>query len=367
MDSSQVALGPTSRIATPRPPPVASLFEFWPGWLFYAPVVVQWIALGLRHGDFSLPTAANPEIDTGGLCGESKGAILDQMTGPARGLVAPYACFDVTGTTPIDDADAAMRRASLAFPLVAKPDIGCNGTGVRLVADRPALIRYLDAFPRGRRAMLQEFVPYENEAGLFYIREPGATAGRITSITFKHPPTVTGDGQRTLRALILDHERFSRIPQLFLSRPAAQLDLVPARGERVQLVFVGNHCKGSVFEDGTDSATPALLAAVERVIAALPDFHFGRIDVRFTTLADLRAGTGLRILEVNGVGAEATHVWDPRTRLLDAWRSELAHFGAAWRIGAANRARGAASSGLRHMFRMWRLQRQVLASYPEHD
>ena len=48
-----------------------SYFEFWPGWLFYSPVVAQWIALGLRHGDMSLPTAANPRITGGGLCGES--------------------------------------------------------------------------------------------------------------------------------------------------------------------------------------------------------------------------------------------------------------------------------------------------------
>ena len=38
---------------------VLSPFEFWPGWLFYAPVVVQWIYFGLRFGDMSLPTADN--------------------------------------------------------------------------------------------------------------------------------------------------------------------------------------------------------------------------------------------------------------------------------------------------------------------
>jgi hypothetical protein len=355
-----------ARISAPPPAPVASLFEFWPGWLFYAPVVVQWIALGLRYGDFSLPTAANPAIDTGGLCGESKGDILDLVTGPARAPIAAYSRFDVG-----DDAGAmaaeAMRRSGLAFPLVAKPDIGCNGTGVRLVKDAAALARYLAEFPRGRRVMLQEFVAEENEAGLFYVREPGAASGRITSITLKHAPTVTGDGRRTLRTLIATHERFGRLPDLFLNRPAAELEAVPPPGERVQLVFVGNHCKGSIFEDGTELTTPALLAAMERIAAAMPEFHFGRVDVRFSSLAELRAGTGFRILEINGVGAEATHVWDPRTKLLDAWRAELAHFGAAWRIGAANRARGHAPSGLRHMAKMWRLQRRLLASYPQHD
>ena len=35
-----------------------SFFEFWPGWLFYTPVVIHWLLLGLRYRDFSLPTAA---------------------------------------------------------------------------------------------------------------------------------------------------------------------------------------------------------------------------------------------------------------------------------------------------------------------
>ncbi len=344
-----------------------SIFEFWPDWLFYLPVVAQWVALGLRHGDFSLPTAANPGIETGGLCGESKGAILDQIAQPARELVARYVVVGIDGAFSLGETEAAMRGGGLDYPVVAKPDIGCNGTGVQLLRDSAALARYAGAFPRGQRMMLQEFMPAPNEAGLFYIREPGATRGRISSITLKHPPTVVGDGRRTVRALILAHRRFSRIAAFFLSKPAAWLDRIPPTGEPVQLLFVGNHCKGSIFEDGTAHATPALLAATEEIAAAIPEFHFGRIDVRFVSLAELRAGRGFRILEVNGAGSEATHVWDPRTRLRDAWRSELAHFGAAWRIGAANRARGHRSTGLLRMARMWRLQRRLLASYPPHD
>ena len=57
---------PAQELAPPRP---LSCFEFWPDWLFYAPIAAQWIVLGLRYGDLSLPTAANPSITAGGLCG----------------------------------------------------------------------------------------------------------------------------------------------------------------------------------------------------------------------------------------------------------------------------------------------------------
>ncbi len=346
-----------------------SFFEFWPGWLFYLPVVVYWLLMGLRLRGMLLPTAANPYIATGGLCGESKSAILDQVRGEARSALVPYTSI-ITGADPGGDARAAgraMAAAGLGFPIVAKPDIGCNGTGVRLIEDAAGLARYLAAFPRRQRVVLQAFAPEDGEAGIFYVRLPGAAHGRITSITLKHAPCVTGDGRSTLRALILADPRAGLVPQLYLPRLADRLDTVPAAGERVRLVFVGNHCKGSVFEDATGIATAALTAAVERLARAMPEFHFGRIDVRFASLAALRRGEGLRVIEINGAGSEATHVWDPRTRLRDAWRAQFAHYGAAFRIGAANRRRGFRPAGIAETFRLWRLQKRLMAAYPLND
>jgi hypothetical protein len=346
-----------------------SYFEFWPGWLFYAPIVAQWIALGLRHGDMSLPTAANPCITGGGLCGESKISILDQVNEAARPWLVPYTSL-VTGRTSRNDlaeAERVLERAGIGFPLVAKPDIGCNGTGVRLIESRARLGKYLAAFPRDCGVMLQEFAPEEGEAGIFYVRESGAATGRITSITFKHAPHVTGDGHSTLRQLILADPRAGRVRHLYLPRLADRLQQVPARGERVRLVFVGNHCKGSVFENATHQATPALAAAIEQIARALPEFHFGRLDVRFASLARLRRGEGFRVIEINGAGSEATHVWDPATTLREAWRAQFFHYGAAFRIGAANRARGYRPAGLRELFRLWRTQRRLMAAYPPND
>jgi hypothetical protein len=347
-----------------------SFFEFWPGWLFYAPIVAQWAGLALRHGSITLPTAANPSIESGGLCGESKLSILDQIAGPARDLLAPYTSLRTDRARPEADADraeAAMAAAGLAYPVVAKPDVGCNGTGVRLVADRAALARYLAAFPRDEVVVLQEFIPYEGEAGLFYIRHPGEPVGRITSVTLKYSPVVVGDGRSTLRALILADPRAGRVPELYLPRLAPRLAEVPRQGETVRLVFVGNHCKGSIFRDGTGHVTPALIAAVERLARALPDFHFGRVDVRFASPAALARGEGFRVIELNGTGSEATHVWDPRVGLLDAWRAQFFHYGEAWRIGAANRARGHRPTGVAALWRLWRRQKRLMAAYPPND
>ena len=343
-----------------------SLFEFWPGWLFYTPVVAHWIALGLRYGDFSLPSAANPRVATGGLCGESKSSILDEAGPVARAWIAPWTVLH-TGADDPARARAAMQAAGLALPLVVKPDIGCNGTGVRLVQDEAALDAALASFPRGVALLIQALIPWEQEAGIFYMREPGATRGRITSLTLKHAPEAVGDGRSTLRALILADPRFGRVPHIYLPRLEGRLETVPGAGERVRLVFAGNHCKGSVFRDGRDDITPALTARLDAIIGDIRDFHFGRIDVRFESLAALRAGEGFRIIEVNGVGSEATHIWDPDTTLREAYATQFFHYRAAFRIGAAMRRRGTRTCGPFELLRLWRLQRRLLASYPLND
>jgi hypothetical protein len=353
------------RVVEKRGSPL-SFFEFWPGWLFYTPVVIHWLMLGLRYGDFSLPTAANPRITIGGLCGESKLSILSQVGPQAQALIAT-ACGVLARPDGAAAAEAAMDAFGLCYPVVVKPDIGCNGTGVRLVRDRAGMDRYLEAFPRGETVVLQHYVDEPNEAGIFYVRHPDEPHGRITSMTLKKPPAVVGDGRSTLRELILADERASLVPHLYLTRLAERLNTVPAPGERVQLVFVGNHCKGSIFQDGQALVTPALTAAIERLAGSMPDFFFGRIDVRFTSTVALRRGVGFRVIEINGVGSEATHIWDPSTTLLDAWRTQFFHYGAAFRIGAANRRRGLSSSGVRAMYRDWMNQRRLMAIYPLND
>ncbi|MFL5253494.1 MAG: D-alanine--D-alanine ligase [Rhodopila sp.] len=343
-----------------------SFFEFWPGWLFYAPVVAHWILLGLRYRDLSLPTAANPAITTGGLCGESKTAILDLVGPAAQDLIAPYAGV-VTRPDGLADVERAMAQAAMRFPIVLKPDIGCNGTGVRLALGPGDVVNYLAAFPPGERLVVQKYVDTPHEAGLFYIRDPGESVGRITSVTMKTQPVVVGDGRSSLRDLILADERAGRVPHLYFGTLADRLHEVPPQGARVSLVFVGNHCKGSIFRDAPDLATPALTLAIERLARAMPDFHFGRIDVRFSSVPELRRGLGFKVIEINGVGSEATHIWDPRTRLLEAWRAQFYHYGRAFRIGAANRRRGFRSASLRRMYRDWRNQRRLMASYPPND
>jgi hypothetical protein len=350
--------------------PSVSFFEFWPGWMFYTPVIVHCMAMAVRYGAPLALAAANPRIEAGGLCGESKTSILDQVAPVERPLLARYTSFlthEWDAHADLRIAERALGEAELSYPVIAKPDIGCNGTGVRLIKGPADLFRYLAAFPRREGVMLQEFLPEVGEAGVFYMRHPDDRGGRITSITLKYVPVVVGDGRSTLRQLILTDPRAGNVPHLYLPRLSHRLHEVPAQGEPVRLVFVGNHCKGSIFEDGTRHASAALTSRFDAIAGAIPGFHFGRIDVRFSSLAALSRGEGFRIIEINGSGSEATHVWDPMTSLLEAWRAQFYHYGQAYAIGAANIARGHRPPPIREVFRLWRRQKRLMASYPLND
>ncbi len=346
-------------------PPILSSFEFWPGWLFYTPVVVYWLLLGLRHRSFCLPTAANPSIEAGGLCGESKSAILDQVAPEQRAWLADYIKI-ATGTSDIKTLLAQVEARGITFPVVVKPDIGCHGDGVRLVVEPGALKGVLDSFESGTSLLLQQYIAFEGEAGVFYVRVPGAEP-QITSLTLKHAPSVVGDGRSTLRELILAEPRTREISHLYFPRLQDRLDTIVALNQPVRLVFTGNHCKGSEFRDGRADITTSLTSRIDRICRAMPNFHFGRIDLRFADTASLRRGEGFRIIEINGVGSEATHIWDPGTSLVEAYRVQFQHYKTAFTIGSLMRQTGYRPTSALALLRLWRRQTRLMASYPLSD
>jgi hypothetical protein len=346
-----------------------SRFEDAPAWLFYIPVVLYWLWLSLRYRSFALPTLANPRIAYGGLCGESKTEVMALLGPEGRRRLARCVTVTVSGAAASGAADAAraaaaMAEAGLAFPIVAKPDIGRRGTAVRLVGSEAQLADYLERFPRNGRVVLQRFVAEEGEAGVFYVRRPGEATGTIVSLTLKYLPRVVGDGRSTLRQLILADPRAGRLSRLYLPRLAGQLERVLPEGEVFRLVFVGNHCRGAIFRSGQAYVTPALRQAFDRICSEMPGFNYGRFDVRFERIEDLQRGDGFTILEINGAGSEATHIWDRDAKLRDAYATLFLQVRLAFEIGAAHRRAGLKPMRGLELLSVYRAERRLLDSYP---
>ena len=352
--------------------PPTSFFEFWPMWAFYPPIALYAAWQMLRYRGILLPTVANPSFPGGGFFGESKADILalamqhvPEWVAPFVRIERPAAPSDVMQER--DAALAALAAAGLALPVVAKPDLGCRGAGVKLVRTSGDLQAYLAAFPSGATLLLQRLVPFEGEAGVFYCRRPGQARGRIVSITLKYFPYVIGDGKRTLRELILADPRAGRLTHLYFKRHTARLDTVPADGAAIRLAFAGSHSRGAIFRNGTHLVTPEMEARFDDIAQRLPEFHFGRFDVRFEAFTALQAGRGFTIVEVNGAGAESTHIWDRRTGLVEAWRDLMRQYHWLFEIGAANRARGFAPMSLAEFLRGYRREKFLTPRYPPTD
>src|SRR5262245_17114754 len=372
--SFAVALRAVARAVVPTRPAerICSIFEFWPWYVFYPPVIAQWMVLMLCHRSVALPRLANPHIEAGGLFGESKVELLSQLGPEARRWLAPFTSVAVSAEHNVPGQDlagalAAMSAAGLEFPLVAKPDRSCRGAGVRVIRSAQDLSEYLCIFPRGERLILQQLAQGEHEAGVFYARRPGETAGRIVSLTLKYFPVVVGDGRSTLEELIRGEPRAQRIAHVYLERHAQHRQRILASGEVFRLVFAGNHCKGAIFRDGNAHVTPAMEARFCAIARSIPEFYFGRFDVRFASLIDLKRGENFGLVEVNGAGSEATHIWDREARLLDAYRALFRQSRLLFEIAHTNRQRGFRPTSLRKLFQLARRQLRLMSQYPLTD
>lgn len=323
-------------------------WEFWPRWAVYMPLVPYLMWLALKHRSLTLFTAANPGIPTGGVAGESKSDILAHLSRGAGEFVARYQLL--RRSFPLEERVAQlfefMSRLGLNFPIVLKPDVGERGTGVAIVRSESEMREYLRS--SSYDVIVQEYVA-GIEFGIFYRRDPAAANGRVTSITKKVFPNVTGDGVSTVRELITRDSRAFCMADVYLAALRTPGDYVPVLGEPVQLVELGSHCRGAIFLDGTSSATAALESSIDRIAKAHPGFYIGRFDLRVPSLEALQAGRDLKIVELNGVGAEPAHIYDPAVSLVEAYATLARHWRSAWEIGSHNRMRGARPDSVREL------------------
>ncbi len=338
----QMSTDPESVSAEEAP---ASFFEFWHPWLFYTPVAAYYFWLALRYRSLTLPTSVNPSIYSGGMIRESKSQILALVPEISRRWVAPHTTFFYSDDglpvdTHVGDALNALAAAGITFPIVAKPDMGQRGAGVRPVRTADELRDYFSVFPRGNLLVLQTLAPFQHEAGVMYYRMPHEERGRVISITLKEFPVVVGDGRRSLRELIQADDRARLIAEVYFKRHEATLDRIIPDGQKFPLVFAGNHAQGCIFKDGLHVLTPALTARIDEIAQSLPQFYFGRFDIRFRDLESFQRGEGFLIVEINGAGAEATHIWDADAALSDAYSTLFEQYRILFGIGDINRRTG---------------------------
>jgi hypothetical protein len=341
-----------------------STLERMPKWLICIPLTLQWLWLALRYQSLSLPTIANPAITAGGMVGEGKLEYFDGMGPIARSATAAYCAVSTHKRQQSAQLSELMRSAGLSFPVIAKPDLGLCGYGVRLIANRGELHNYLQAFPVNEMVVLQQYLPQEGEAGIFYTRDPDADVGRIIGLALRYFPRVTGDGEHTVAELIAADPRAQRLLKSPRHQPSFNPLHVPTAGQVVRLATIGSTRVGGLYRNGRTYITPQLTRAIDAIAKDMPAFHFGRFDVRFDSLQELAAGRAFSIMEINGAGSEAIQAWDPATGVVAGFRMIFKKQRILFAIGHAMRKKGFKPLGVLALAQLNRRQNQLVARYP---
>ena len=304
-------------------------WEYWPFNVVYGPIYLYWFWLCIRAKSFFFFNTANPTIKNGGFLLESKKEIYDlipQQFYPRTLLFQK----DISCTELLEQ----LKISGLAFPLIGKPDIGMRGLAVKKLETIEEVKEY--AQQSKVDFLLQEFIRFENETGIFYYRYPDEQYGHISGIVGKEFVAVTGNGKLTIEELLQKEQRFILQLQTLRDMFGDELLHVLPENETFLLVPYGNHSRGSKFLDDSHLIDKQLTQTIDLVCRQIPGFYFGRMDIRYNTWEELKQGKNFSIIELNGAGSEPTHMYDPKHSIFFAWKEIIRHWHILLKISMQN-------------------------------
>ena len=308
-------------------------WEYWPMEFIYYPMFPVWLFFSLRAKSFFFFNAANPSITNGGMAMESKKDIYDIIPNQyiPKTILAKR-------DKPVPVLLEKIAKSGLSFPLILKPDIGMKAFAVDRIKNEADLKSYIDR--TSNDFLIQELIPYSNEVGIFYVRHPHEEKGEITGIVSKKFLSVIGDGKNTVVELIKksprSHFQLAPLRRKFGDR----LDAVLPKGNEFILVPYGSHTRGAKFIDDTHKVTPQLVETINEICTQIPGFYYGRLDILHSSIEELAEGKNFSIIEINGAGSEATHIYDPKHSLFFAWKEIIKHWGLLNEISIENYKKG---------------------------
>lgn len=279
-------------------------WEYWPMWMVYFPASFYFLYLAIKARSFFFFSASNPTIENGGMLFESKWKIfklIPKELFPNTIYIEEFENFE--------SIKEKVKAANLLLPLIAKPDIGGRGFGVKKIHSMLELENYRNAVKVP--FLIQECVNYPLELSVFYFRNPTENKGQITSVTFKELLNITGDGYSKIIDLIQNNDRAFLQFEKLKNDPKINMNEILQKDEKRTLVPYGNHVLGAKFVNFNHIIDNELTDTFDSISKRIDGFYFGRYDIRCTSMEDLKKGKNISILELNGSGAEPAHIYDP--------------------------------------------------------
>lgn len=303
-------------------------WEYWPPNFFYFPVYVYIFILGLRLRNFYFFSAANPAIEFGGIAGERKDALQIKLPTnfcPKSSLIPMGTSIKTLFSTLQDEFE---------FPVVVKPNQGEQGKCVQIIKSSSELEKYHEV--ANFDYLLQEYIPFPKEYNVMLYINPVTKELQIGGVTIKEYLSITGDGESTLNELITKNDRSYLQKESLKKRWENQWNEILPNGEKLIINMIGNHCLGTTFLCGKHLIDDELKDTMKKIMRHLHKMYFVRFDIKCTSDDDFKAGKNLKILEVNGAGAEPTHMYDPKYSFWQAQKILFKHWTTVFRISKAS-------------------------------
>ncbi len=306
-------------------------WEYWPSYMFYVPVVPYACYLALKARSFGFFSAVNPCIEGSGNGLESKYETVQLIPEKYK----PTTIFIKKGDKTSHILPQLISN-NISFPLIIKPNIGFRGLLVKKINSESELTEYVNKY-NSINLILQELIEYKNECGIFYHRIPGEKNGKITSITLKKYPTIIGDGSSSILKLIKNDARAKMYIDLISELNYERLQTVPLKNEEIVLNTIGNHSKGTQFINGNHLITKELTHYFDGLNKEIKGWYYGRVDIKYTNFEELVKGKNFKIIEINGIISEPTHIYDAsKGTYLKALKSIKNHWKLTYKIGVKN-------------------------------
>ena len=308
-------------------------WEYWSFGMVYGWIYPVWVLLALRARSFFFFAASNPKIKNGGFLCESKKDIHEIM----NVNLYPATMHFAAGISP-DHVIKKLNECGFTYPLIGKPDTGGRGRGVKLLENENECAAYVNNTEIDFH--IQQFISYKYEIGIFYYRWPGQIDGHISGIVRKEFLSITGDGKCTVRDLLMKDKRSLLQLESLQNIYGDYLDtILPAKEEKLMVPY-GNHARGAMFLDDSHLADEKLVAVVNGICKDIDEFYFGRLDIKYDNWEDFKNAKKFSVIEVNGAGAEPTHIYDPRHSIIFAWKEIVRHWFILNKISRMNHKRG---------------------------
>lgn len=297
------------------------------------PLSVVWLYYSIRAGALWFCSNVNPTLEFSGFQGESKREMYDQLPKhlyPATVYISP--------NMPLHQITAQMTAANITYPCAAKPEIGMQGLLFRKINNGQELAEYHRHIPAAY--LIQNLVELPMEFSVFHIRYPGEQKGKVTGFILKDYLAVTGNGRNTLIELIKHDKRACFREEEMRHRHAAHLNEVIPAGKKYFLSIAGNHNRGARFINLSHEIDDKLCAVFDAISNENGHFYYGRYDLKCTSVADLKEGRNIQILEFNGTGAEPNHIYDCGMRYTKALKTIAHHWRDMYQISRINYKKG---------------------------